>query len=66
MSIYDDLDLIMRACERMGYGVHYGRFVAETSPERRKLLLDEERRKQARRDAIRLRNEEKRKNKTGG
>ena len=56
---YDDLDLLMRACERMGYGPHYGRFAAELSAEERARILEEERRRQDRRDALRRKAEEK-------
>lgn len=50
---YDDLDLLMRICERMGYGPHYGRFVSEVSPEERHRLLRKERKKQDKKDAER-------------
>ena len=43
---HDDLDLLMRICERVGYGCHYGRFVAEVPLEERERLLDKERKKQ--------------------
>lgn len=50
---HDDLDLLMRICERQGYGCHYGRFVAETTPAQRRSWLDKERKKQDKRDAKR-------------
>lgn len=40
----DNLDLLMRACEKAGYGVSYGRFVANTTPAQRAMMLAEERR----------------------
>jgi hypothetical protein len=43
----------MRICERMGYGVHYGQFIAEVSPEKRHRLLAQERKKQDKKDAER-------------
>ena len=51
---HDDLDLLMRICERKGYGCHYGKFVAETKESDRKRWLDAERKKQDKRDAERL------------
>ena len=48
---HDDLDLLMRICDRMGYGVHYGQFIAEVSPEKRHRLLAQERKKQDKKDA---------------
>jgi len=50
---HDDLDLLMRICERKGYGPHYGRFVSEVSPEERHRLLRKERKKQDKKDAER-------------
>lgn len=50
---YTDLDLLMRICDRMGYGVHYGQFIAEVSKEERHRLLMQERRKQDKKDAER-------------
>ena len=50
---HDDLDLLMRICDRMGYGVHYGQFIAEVSPEKRHRLLAQERKKQDKKDAER-------------
>lgn len=43
---YSDLDLLMRICDRMGYGVHYGQFIAEVPKAERDRLLDKERKKQ--------------------
>ena len=50
---YDDLDLMMRICEKKGYGCHYGRFVAEIPLAERERLLDKERKKQDKKDAKR-------------
>lgn len=50
---HTDLDLLMRICDRMGYGVHYGQFIAEVSPEKRHRLLAQERKKQDKKDAKR-------------
>lgn len=50
---HDDLDLLMRICERKGYGCHYGRFVAEVPLAERERLLDKERKKQDKKDAER-------------
>lgn len=40
---YDTVDLLMKKCEELGYGVQYGRFVAETTPEDRARWANEER-----------------------
>ena len=50
---YDNLDLLMRICERKGYGRHYGLFVAETTPAQRRAWLNKERKKQEKKDAER-------------
>ena len=50
---HDDLDLLMRICEREGYGVRYGEFVAHTTEKQRKKWLDEERERQDRIDEAR-------------
>ena len=50
---YDDLDLLMRICERKGYGCHYGQFIAEVPKAERDRLLDKERKKQDKKDAER-------------
>ena len=47
MSYPDSMDLLMRICEREGYGVNYGVFVAKTTPEDRQRWLAEERRKES-------------------
>jgi len=48
---HDDIDLLMRICDRMGYGTSYGRFVAEVPEKVRVAELAKERRKQDKRDA---------------
>jgi len=53
---YDMVDLLMPACEKMGYGVHYGDFIANTTPEERQKLAEKERR---RRERKRRREEER-------
>ena len=50
---YSDLDLLMRICDRMGYGVHYGQFIAEVPKAERDRLLTIERKKQDKKDAER-------------
>ena len=39
----DMVDLLMPKCEELGYGVQYGRFIAETTPEDRARWANEER-----------------------
>lgn len=58
---YDMVDLLMPACEKMGFGVHYGEFVANTTPEQRAKLAEKERRRREyrrRREEARLEKEE--------
>lgn len=50
----DNLDLLMRACEKAGYGVSYGRFVANTTPAQRAMMLAEERCLEQEREVRRL------------
>jgi len=50
---YDFLDCLMAQAGRLGYGVHYGKLVAETSASQRVAMAEEGRNYLERRDAMR-------------
>ena len=53
MARHDYLDCLMAGAELAGYGVHYGRMVAETSQAQRREIAEKGRQHLARRDAVR-------------
>ena len=57
---YDFLTCLMAGAELEGYGVHYGRLVANTTEYERRLIADRGRAHLERRDAVRKRAAEKR------
>lgn len=51
--LYDFLTCLMAGAELEGYGVHYGRMVAETSPAQRREIAEKGRKHLEHRDAAR-------------